>query len=61
MAQSSATPGAVLLDSIQNTLVAAAEIGGNRLLALDQTALQGCTELQGYCIALDITDLDFQL
>ena len=61
MAHSSERLGATLFDSIQNTLVAAAEIGGNRLLALDETALQRCTELQGYCIAIDITDLDFQL
>ena len=51
----------LLLDSIQNALLAAAEIGGNRLLALDEAALRGCAEMQGYCIAMDITDLDFQL
>jgi ubiquinone biosynthesis protein UbiJ len=61
MAQASERPGVTLFESMQSTLVAAAEIGGNRLLALDETALQGCTELQGYCIAIDITDLDFQL
>lgn len=61
MAQSSERLGATLFDSIQSSLVAAAEIGGNRLLALDQDALAGCAELQGYCIAIDITDLDFQL
>jgi ubiquinone biosynthesis protein UbiJ len=53
--------GATLFDSIQGSLLAAAEIGGNRLLALDESALQGCSELQGNCIAIDITDLDFQL
>ena len=61
MAQSSARLGATLIDSIQNSLLAAAEIGGNRLLSLDEDALQGCAELQGNCIAIDITDLDFQL
>ena len=61
MQQSSDQLGATLFDSIQSSLVAAAEIGGNRLLALDKAALQGCSEMQGYCIAIDITDLDFQL
>jgi ubiquinone biosynthesis protein UbiJ len=59
--QSSDRLGATLFDSIQGSLLAAAEIGGNRLLALDENALQGCGELQGKCIAIDITDLDFQL
>jgi ubiquinone biosynthesis protein UbiJ len=61
MAQASERLGVTLFDSMQNALVAAAEVGGNRLLALDESALQGCAELQGYCIAIDITDLDFQL
>ncbi len=39
----------------------AAEIGGNRLLALDESSLQACSEMQGYCIAVEITDLDLQL
>jgi ubiquinone biosynthesis protein UbiJ len=59
--QSSDHPGAILFESIQNSLLTAAEIGSNRLLALDQGTLQGCTELQGHCIAIDITDLDIQL
>ena len=53
--------GANLLDSVQIALLAAAEIGGNRLLGFDQQALEACCELQGNCIAIDITDLDFQL
>ena len=61
MAQAPERLAVTLFDSMQNALVAAAEIGGNRLLALDERALQGCTELQGHCIAVDITDLDFQL
>jgi ubiquinone biosynthesis protein UbiJ len=52
---------ASLLDSTRDALVAAAEIGGNRLLALDEQALRRCAEMQGHCIAIDITDLDFQL
>ena len=51
----------ILFDSLQTSVVTALEIGGNRLLALDEAALQGCGEMQGYCIAIDITDLDFQL
>lgn len=61
MAQASERLGVTLFDSLQDGLVAAAEIGGNRLLALDETALRGCAELQGYCIAIEITDLDFRL
>ncbi len=53
--------GATLFDSVQSGLLAAAEISGNRLLDFDQQALEACQELQGSCIAIDITDLDFQL
>ena len=59
--QSSDSLSATLLDSIRDSLLLAAEIGGNRLLALDEISLQGCSEMQGYCIAIDITDLDFKL
>jgi ubiquinone biosynthesis protein UbiJ len=59
--QPSDSLGATLFDSIQNSLLAAAEIGSNRLLAFDEVALRGCLEMQGHCIAIDITDLDFQL
>ena len=53
--------GETLLDSIQDGMVAAAEIGANRVLALDETALAACADLQGHCVAVDITDLDFQV
>ncbi|MCP4877690.1 MAG: hypothetical protein GY896_19720 [Gammaproteobacteria bacterium] len=53
--------GANLFDSIQNSLLSAAEIGGNRLLAYDEIALKGCQAMQGQCIVIDIVDLDFQL
>ena len=56
-----ARSGATLIDSIQAALIAAAEIGGNRLLDLDDNALAACSEMQGQCIAIDVTDLDFQL
>ena len=56
-----ASPGATLIFSIQGALIAAVEIGGNRLLDLDETALAACGEMQGRCIAIDVTDLDFQL
>jgi ubiquinone biosynthesis protein UbiJ len=59
--QSSDSLGATLFDSIQNSLLVAAEIGGNRLLGFDEVALRGCREMQGHCIAIDIIDLDFQL
>jgi ubiquinone biosynthesis protein UbiJ len=59
--QSSDSLGATLFDSMQNSLLAAAEIGGNRLLAFDEVALRGCLEMQGHCIAVDVIDLDFQL
>jgi ubiquinone biosynthesis protein UbiJ len=55
------SPGATLIDSIQNALIAAAEIGGNRLLDFDEAALDACREMQGRCVAIDVTDLDFQL
>ncbi len=50
-----------LIDSIQNSLIAVAEIGGNHLLALDEQVLDACRALQGNCIAIDVTDLDFKL
>jgi ubiquinone biosynthesis protein UbiJ len=59
--QSSDKLGATLLDSIQTSMLALAEISGNQLLALDQSTLAGCAEMQGHCIAIDITDLDLQL
>lgn len=59
--QTSDGPAATLLDSLRDSLLLAAEVGGNRLLALDEVSLQCCGEMQGYCIAIDITDIDFQL
>lgn len=58
---SSDSPGATLFDSIQNSLIAAAEIGGNRILGFDEVALRRCLEMQGHCIAIDVVDIDFQL
>ena len=59
--QASDSLSATLADSIKSSLLAAAEIGGNRLLAFDETALAGCREMQGHCISIEITDLDFRL
>ena len=59
--QSTDSPGVTLFDSIQSSLLASAEIGGNRLLTYDEVALRRCLEMQGHCIAIDIVDLDFQL
>ena len=53
--------GARLIDSIQGSLVALAEIGGNRLLDFDAQALAACREMQGRCIAIEVTDLEFHL
>ncbi|MEM7562648.1 MAG: SCP2 sterol-binding domain-containing protein, partial [Pseudomonadota bacterium] len=46
---------------IQQSLLALAEISGNRLLSLDPQALDACSELKGTCVAIDITDLDIQI
>ena len=54
-------PGAMLLDSLQQGVVAALEIGGNRLLGFDPDALGRCRELEGRCVSLEITDLDFRI
>lgn len=58
---SPAGTSATLIDSIQNSLIALAEIGSNRLLDFDDDALDACRDMQGHCIAIEITDLDFQL
>lgn len=55
------TLGTSLVDSIQSGLVAAAEIGGNHLLALDDHVMDSCAEMQGRCIAIEVTDLGFKL
>ena len=53
-------PGASLFESLQDDMLAVAEIGANRLLGYDEDALAGCRELQGQVIALEITDLEFE-
>lgn len=50
-----------LLNQIPNTLLAIAEIGSNQLLSLDEQVLARCQALQGRCIGLHLTDLDFKL
>lgn len=50
-----------MLAPFANTLLGIAEIGGNRLLSLDQQVVDRCRELQGYCIEIHITDLDFNV
>ncbi len=54
-------PGHPLFDSLRDSLIAIAEIGGNRVLGLDQAALEECREMQGHCIAIELTDLEFSL
>ena len=50
-----------LLNQIPDTLLAIAEIGSNRLLSLDEQVMARCQTLQGRCIELHLTDLDFRL
>jgi ubiquinone biosynthesis protein UbiJ len=59
--QTAASPSAVLVESVRGSMIAVAEICANRLLGFDEAALAGCRELQGHCIAIEITDLDFRL
>ncbi len=47
-----------LLQSIGQNLLGIGEAVGNRLLALDEQALQRCAELQGRIVALQLTDID---
>lgn len=54
-------PSRLLFDSLKDSLIAIAEIGGNRLLGLDEDALAECRDMQGRCVAFEITDLDFCL
>lgn len=46
---------------ILSPLLAFAEIGSNRLLALDEDVVKRCATLQGKCIAIEITDLEITL
>ena len=50
-----------MLAPFANTLLGLAEIGGNRLLAMDQQVIDRCRELQGHCIKIDVTDLDIRV
>ncbi len=50
-----------MLTEITSTLLAFTEIGGNRLLAMDDQVLARCSELQGSCIKIRLTDLDLSL
>jgi|TARA_B110000971_G_scaffold72239_1_gene74140 ubiquinone biosynthesis protein UbiJ len=50
-----------MLNQLPNNLLAFAEINGNRLLSLDDHVMSQCQTLQGNCIELHLTDLDFKL
>jgi len=50
-----------MLTEITSTLLAITEIGGNRLLAMDDQMLARCGELQGSCVKIHVTDLDLSL
>ncbi len=47
--------------AIADNLIAVAEIGGNKLFALDDNAIQRCSALQGHCIAFEIIDVEIIL
>ena len=47
-----------MIDDFTSPLIGLLEIGGNRLLGLDNNALQHCSELQGRIVAIHLTDLD---
>jgi ubiquinone biosynthesis protein UbiJ len=50
-----------MLNHLPNNLLAIAEIGGNRLLSLDDQVMSRCLAMQGRCIEIHLTDLDFWL
>jgi len=50
-----------MLTEITSTLLAFAEIGGSKLIAMDSQVLDRCSELQGRCIKIQVTDLDLKL
>jgi len=50
-----------MLNHLPNNLLAIAEISSNRLLSLDDQVMSRCQALQGRCIELHLTDLDFKL
>ncbi len=49
------------LENLRTSLLALTEIGGNRLLEFDPESLAACAQMQGHCIMIEITDLDFKL
>ena len=48
-------------NSIPSPLLTIAEIGSNRLLALDEDVIRRCSALQGKCVAIEINDLEITL
>jgi ubiquinone biosynthesis protein UbiJ len=47
-----------MIDMIEQHLLGLAEIAGNRVLALDDNALEHCRDLQGCIVSIELTDLD---
>ncbi|NNE64102.1 MAG: hypothetical protein HKN34_08465 [Gammaproteobacteria bacterium] len=47
-----------LLNALADNFIAAVEIGGNRVLTLDENVIRRCKELQGNCIAITFTDIE---
>ncbi|MCP4187997.1 MAG: hypothetical protein GY763_10400 [Gammaproteobacteria bacterium] len=50
-----------MLNTLTDSFIAVAEIGGNQLLARDESIIERCVALQGRCIAIDLTDIEFTL
>jgi len=50
-----------MLAPFANTLLGIAEIGGNRLLSMDDQVIEHCCELQGKCVEIHIVDVDLRL
>ena len=50
-----------MLRNLTNNLLGLAEIGSNRLLSMDPDVIQRCRDLQGKCIEIHISDLDYRL
>ena len=50
-----------MLAPFANTLLGLAEIGGNRLLSVDQQVIDRCRDLQGHCIEIEVTDLGIRI
>lgn len=46
-----------MINDLAHNLLGLVEAAGNRLLAMDELAIQRCTELQGRIVAIELSDL----